>query len=341
MPRTARPWDPAAIVHVDARTHEGAHLFEPDEERSFILAAAARVFTETRTRCHAWAVLSNHYHFLVQSDSTPLGLVFQRINTRIAIRARRALGERGAVFQSRYFSRICSGDEAYAGMLAYVLGNPLRHRVVRTTAELLDHPWTGLREVLGLDPPRLIDVDWVLGHFHDDPRLARDSVRSLLESRAADWAASPDEEPDALPLSARVTADEQVRRETKAIVGLIDPMVGDWESRAARRAVLRAERWSPDRLVQPICARVGARPDAVRAGLRASEDVLARALIAFVACDFAGWPAQEVARMLSVSSSALSAARRRGREIVERLAIDPQALLDATRRTTSEDDSRS
>jgi REP element-mobilizing transposase RayT len=302
-------------------------LFGTNADRRFVVRTAAGIFEEECVRCLAWALLSNHYHMLLRFDSTPPGRVLQRLNTTIAVRARRLRGERGPVFQSRYFSRICTDDGAYDQMFAYTLGNPLRHGVLHSLAELERHPWSGLGELLGLTPAKLIDIPVVLSHFHDDPAVARRSVRELMLAKLERWQIEPPHEPDELNLPRRVVDDESLRRGLAAIVGTPDPVVGDWESRAGRRTLLLRSGWTVDRLIEDVCQRTGAQASAVREGNRGSAAIVARSLVLFVACDVVGLPCGESARAVGVGVSAATAARRRGRALFVELGWTPSELL--------------
>ena len=327
MTRTARPWFPGCVLHVGARGFEGADIFGTPADRRFLVRTAGRVFAEEHVRCHAWAVLKNHYHLLIQCDSTEPGRVLQRLNTTIAVRARRIRGERGPVFQSRYFSRICTDDDAYESMLAYVLGNPLRHGVLRSLDQLERHPWTGLGELLSRVPERLVDIRGVLSHFHHDLELARRSLGELMRTKLERWGVDPPEDPDELVLPRRVVDDESLRRGLIGIAGTLDPIVGDWESRAARRTLLLRTGWSIDTLIEAVCRRTGAPPSALRDGDRSATVTVARDLVLFVACDYVGLPCGETARAVGVGITAAAAARRRGRAMLVQLQLDPADLL--------------
>ena len=80
MPRTARPWEPNALYHADARAHSGAPIFEREEDRAFVVERAAKVFAETGVVCLGWSVLVNHYHMVLRCP-TPPGHPFKRLNT--------------------------------------------------------------------------------------------------------------------------------------------------------------------------------------------------------------------------------------------------------------------
>lgn len=88
------------------------------------------------------------------------------------------------------------------------------------------------------------------------------------------------------------------------------------DERSDRRARLRGAGWCPSDLVVPACARLGADPAAMLAGRRHPAECQARALIAFVACDGVGLPGATVAELLGVGGPAITAARRRGANVL-------------------------
>jgi REP-associated tyrosine transposase len=328
MPRTHRRWEPGAIHHVIARGHCGSAIFAADEDRGWLVRRAARAFRETGATCLAWSILSNHYHILVRCEGPP-GPTFARLDSAIAWRVTRRRGGRGAVFQGRYFSDPCEDEGALLERFAYVLGNPVHHRLVPTIDALRVHPWSALGDLLGLRKPIWTDVDAALSAIDERPDWARDAIVRLLERKAAEWsedegdpaedrglprAATPDDTPDEAPETAPAA----------------ELAAGGDEVEAADRVRVEARRagWAPADLVAVACSLTGAQPEAVRAGARTRAAVAARAVVAFVACDVAGSTMVETARVLGVRPTALLDARRRGGEIVASLGVTGRELLE-------------
>ena len=103
------------------------------------------------------------------------------------MRERRRRGDRGTVFQGRYWSRPCVGEDAVVSVLTYVLGKPI-HLVVVPTAEALEsYPWTAYPEVLGLGGPGLVDPRRTLALLHPDETVARRVLREAMAARAVRW----------------------------------------------------------------------------------------------------------------------------------------------------------
>jgi REP element-mobilizing transposase RayT len=323
MARRSRRWEPNAIHHAVARAHCGSPIFAMDEDRAFVVRRAVRAFEETGATCLAWSILNNHYHVLVRCPGAP-GPTFSRLNTAIAWRVLRYRGEHGSVFQNRYYSGPCAGEASLLGKFAYVLGNPIHHRIVPTVELLASHPWSGLGEILGRRPAQWLDVDAALAAIDPDPEHARRVLLRMLEKKTAEWA-SDDGDPDedrGLDEEVTVPADPADTPACAAALGPHEPPV-----LSVRRTVLEREGWTPDRLVEVACAIVGGEPPGVRSGHRSRGDVAARSVVAFVACDIAGWTMQETAAFLGVGPTALGNARRKGRLRLAELGVEPLDVL--------------
>ena len=65
MPRKARVDAPGALQHIIVRGIERARVFKDDTDRNDFLDRIGKLVTETKSRCFAWALLSNHFHLLV------------------------------------------------------------------------------------------------------------------------------------------------------------------------------------------------------------------------------------------------------------------------------------
>ncbi|MCE9634225.1 MAG: hypothetical protein K8T90_00840 [Planctomycetes bacterium] len=75
------------------------------------------------------------------------------------------------------------------------------------------------------------------------------------------------------------------------------------------------------------CAITGADPARVLAGRRTSAESEARGVVAFVACDVAGFTMVETATVLGVRPTALLRARPRGRAVLADRSLAPTEVL--------------
>ena len=342
MTHTARNWEPGAIYHIDVCSHDGEPILAMDEDRAFFVARAARIFAEEGVVCFAWAVLVNHFHLLARFDGPP-GHAMQRLKTAIAKRVRRLRGGKGAVFQNPYWSAVCTDEAAVLTRLAYVTANPIHHRVVASVEMLAAHAWSSLGEVTGRREAKLAQPAATLALLHPQPELAFEGLIELLEIRVRIWdardaanggARTPDvdDPPEAeIPLPRRLGGAIGAPQSLGAISGGPLPAVFGWESAAARRAILRAARWTPGDLVPAACDLTGADEAVLRAGRKRRAESRARAIVAHVAIDYLAWPTNEVAAAVGVSSSAVVQARGRGAVFLRETGVSAEELARTSR----------
>ena len=64
MPRQARIDAPGVLHHVIIRGIERREIFGDDRDRENFIGRLETLLAETGTSCYAWALLSNHAHFI-------------------------------------------------------------------------------------------------------------------------------------------------------------------------------------------------------------------------------------------------------------------------------------
>ena len=97
MARPLRLEHPGALWHVTARGNERGDVFRDDADRREFLSVLGRTVTVYGWRLHAYVLMGNHYHLLVETPEPTLsrgmrdlnGVTTQRFNRRHA-RAGRA-----------------------------------------------------------------------------------------------------------------------------------------------------------------------------------------------------------------------------------------------------------
>jgi putative transposase len=72
MARPLRPQFPGAVYHVTARGNDHQTIFEDDADRSIFLIVLASVVSRYRLRRHAYCLMSNHYHVLLETPESNL-----------------------------------------------------------------------------------------------------------------------------------------------------------------------------------------------------------------------------------------------------------------------------
>ena len=149
MPRQPRLDAPGLLQHVMARGIERRKLFRDDKDRQSFLKRLAIILEETQTQCYAWALIPNHFHFLLRTGPTPLSKVMRRLMTGYAVTFNKRHKRSGYLFQNRYKSVICEEDPYLLELIRYIHLNPLRAKLIQDLKELDKYPWSGHSAILG------------------------------------------------------------------------------------------------------------------------------------------------------------------------------------------------
>ena len=70
MPRKLRIQYPGAIYHVMNRGDQREAIFRDDEDRQKLLATLGEACQKTEWQVHAYCLMSNHFHLVVEQQTT-------------------------------------------------------------------------------------------------------------------------------------------------------------------------------------------------------------------------------------------------------------------------------
>ena len=107
------------------------HLLNNRDKLSLVQGKLFSLAEEYGWSLQAWAIMSNHYHFVANSPETPesLKVFISRLHTETAIALNKIDGETGRrVWYQFYDSRI-TYEKSYMARLNYVNRNPTHHNV--------------------------------------------------------------------------------------------------------------------------------------------------------------------------------------------------------------------
>jgi putative transposase len=165
MPRGPRTDFPGAIHHVYGRGIEKRAIFHDDPDRQEFLRRTGFNLSRWNVRCLAWALMPNHFHFLIESVEGTLPSFMRCLMTGYSLYFNRRHERVGHLFQNRYRSQALVRESHYRELLRYIHLNPLRAGLVRSISELEEYPWTGHRGIVTGDHPAWQDLETVAEMF--------------------------------------------------------------------------------------------------------------------------------------------------------------------------------
>jgi len=185
MARPLRIEYAGAVYHVMARGNHGQSLFADDQDRRRFLETVGEACGKTSWRIHAFVLMSNHYHLLVETPEGNLvagmkwlqGAYTQRYNGRHKVF--------GHLFQGRYKAVVIDGNSPgyFEVVGTYIHLNPARAGLIRIGQEpLKGYRWSSYPWYLSRQGPEWLCRERVLeglGLREND----RKAYEAYLESR--------------------------------------------------------------------------------------------------------------------------------------------------------------
>jgi putative transposase len=164
MARPLRLEYPGALWHVTSRGVEQRTIFLDDHDRRRFLTNIEVVVDQYRWRIYAYVLMSNHYHFLVQTPEPTLSRGMQKIGSVYAEKFNFRHNRVGHLFQGRFKSHPVDGETHLLEVARYIVLNPVRAGMVSTPEDWL---WSSYAATAGLRPaPSWLDVETLLHEFH-------------------------------------------------------------------------------------------------------------------------------------------------------------------------------
>jgi len=179
MSRPLRIEFAGAVYHLTSRGNARQRIFADDQDRERFLGVLGNVVDRYKWLCHAYCLMDNHYHLIIETPRTNLSLGMRQLNgiyTQVYNRRHRRVGH---LFQGRFKAILVERDAYLLELCRYVVLNPVRARVVRQPGQW---KWSSYRATAGLVPaPRHLTVDWVLSQFGSESQKAKTNYRRYVE----------------------------------------------------------------------------------------------------------------------------------------------------------------
>jgi putative transposase len=183
-----------ATYHVMCRGDRRENIFEDDADRMRFLETLAEVCQRTGWKIHAYVLMSNHYHWLLETPRPNLVVGMRWFQSCWTARYNRRHRKVGHLFQGRYKAMLveAGGSGYFPAVADYIHLNPARAGLLDKRGGLRTYRWSSLPSYLGSPRkrPSWLEVSMVLGElgFQDRPRERR-AYGQRLERRAREGSA--------------------------------------------------------------------------------------------------------------------------------------------------------
>ncbi|MFH1142093.1 MAG: transposase [Candidatus Uhrbacteria bacterium] len=179
MARPLRIEFPGALYHITSRGNGRKKIFRSDQDKIAFLKVLKNITKDYNWICHAYCLMDNHYHLLIETPDGNLSKGMRSLNgvyTQIFNKAHRSVGH---IFQGRYKSFLIEKDGYLMEVARYLVLNPVRANIV-----LSPHlfKWSSYRSTVGLSgKPDWLTIDWILGMFSTNRQTAQKQYVAFIK----------------------------------------------------------------------------------------------------------------------------------------------------------------
>ncbi len=172
MSRQMRIEFPGALYHVTARGNCKSDIFIDDIDRFRFLDALSSTVKQYNLLCHAYCVMTNHYHLIIETPDANLSASMHRLNTIYAHYFNWKHDRIGHLFQGRFNAIVVQKESHLLELCRYIVLNPVRARIVSDPSQ---YDWSSFRETISSSDRSgsFLTKDWILSQFDPDMHLAK------------------------------------------------------------------------------------------------------------------------------------------------------------------------
>ena len=166
MPHSQRKKGETGFYHVVSKGDGGQVIFESDTDRKRYLALLEQSLDDHKVKVHAYCLMSNHVHLLVQEEpdaQSGMSGFMKQLNERYAMYYGKVTGRVGHVFKGRFWSEPIDSEEHFLSALRYIHCNPEPAGICSAK----DYPWSSFEAYIG--KPGFVTTDVALGLLDSVP----------------------------------------------------------------------------------------------------------------------------------------------------------------------------
>jgi REP element-mobilizing transposase RayT len=188
MARPHRIEIPGGIYHIMSRGNAKAPVFTDDSDYIKFIDILAKSVAIHQWLCHAYCLMSNHYHLLIETPEANLSSGMHLLNGMYTQAFNKKHSRTGHVFEGRFKSIIVEKESYLLELARYILRNPVRAGVVESPEM---YQWSSYNALAGRIPtPGFLHTDGIISFFGS---LRHDALNACI-----DFVNNPSDPPSAI-----------------------------------------------------------------------------------------------------------------------------------------------
>lgn len=302
MARRPRLFAPGLLYHVIVRGNHRQKTFRTRRDYEAYFERLARYRQKHKVSLHAYCLMPNHVHLLLECSRTPLAKFMQGLQQSYTQYFNLSHCKVGHLFQGRYKAIICERDEYLLELVRYIHLNPVRAKLVKSVEQ---YPYSGHHCYMAGKPTEMMDPTPVLKLFGGVKAYRRFVQDGMADGHREDYYDVEDQR-----FLGAGGFGERMRAE-----------VEEESEQPAKRKPL-------GKVVAALATKLKVSPEALRGADRSWRVSRARVLMAYVLVRYQGYGVAEVALYLGRDQTTISSLISR---FSEKARQEPEVLEEAER----------
>lgn len=178
MARKPRLEFPGAIYHINHRGNHHEYIYRDDDDRKLFLKLLQTTIERMNWVCHAYCLMGNHYHLLIEIPEGILSRGMAWLNGVYTQKFNRKYGLTGHLFQGRFKSKPVEDNMQFLMAARYIVRNPQEAQIVEKAEQW---PWSSYRATVGkIKPLEYLFVEDILSCLGTNRQSAQFFFQELV-----------------------------------------------------------------------------------------------------------------------------------------------------------------
>lgn len=179
MARPLRIEYPGAVYHLTSRGNARDAIFLDEGDYTEFLKVLCLVANRYNWIVHAYCLMTNHYHLLIETPEGNLSIGMRQLNGIYTQRFNRRHNHVGHIFQGRYKAILVDKDSYLLELCRYIVLNPVRVGMVRRPEEW---QWSSYKGTIGKSKDTTcLTIDWILIQFGKNRKVALEQYKEFVK----------------------------------------------------------------------------------------------------------------------------------------------------------------
>ena len=179
MTRPLRIEFKGAVYHITSRGNARQAIFLDEKDFADFLGVLCSVVKRYHFILHAYCLMNNHYHLLIETPYGNLSRGMRQLNGLYTQRFNQRHQRVGHLLQGRYRAILVDKDNYLLELCRYVVLNPVRAKIVKDPK---DWEWSAYQAIIGHKGIPCLTTDWILSQFGKEQKAASRGYQAFVHS---------------------------------------------------------------------------------------------------------------------------------------------------------------